>query len=211
MTAEADKPIENGSRVAGGIGAALVAALVASACCTIPFLLVTFGVGGVWVSSFAAFEPLRPIFLVLAAGGVLFAVISEIRAIHRKRSAAPDCACESRSSLLRRRTSLVIGIAAVTLLAFSPDLLPGGQTDTIAQSSVDEKNHKSTRLEITGMTCSSCAATLRKGLLSTPGILAAKVTYSPPEAWVKFDSELITVDGIVDRTRAIGYPGRVID
>ena len=47
-----------------GIGAVL-AALGASACCVGPFLFLSLGIGGVWMSSLTAMEPVRPFFIIL--------------------------------------------------------------------------------------------------------------------------------------------------
>ena len=44
-----------------------IAAFAASLCCLGPLLLVTLGVSGAWISSLAALEPYRPVFI----GGAL--------------------------------------------------------------------------------------------------------------------------------------------
>ena len=49
-----------------GVFGAVGAAVAASACCTIPLLLVTLGVGGAWVGTFTALEPFRPLFIGVA-------------------------------------------------------------------------------------------------------------------------------------------------
>ncbi len=48
--------------VAGG-----VAAILASACCLGPLVLVSIGFSGAWLGSFKMFEPFRPVFLAAAA------------------------------------------------------------------------------------------------------------------------------------------------
>ena len=47
------------------IGGAL-AAIVASACCLGPLVLVTVGISGAWISNLTALEPYRPIFIGVA-------------------------------------------------------------------------------------------------------------------------------------------------
>ncbi|EIC31495.1 mercuric transporter MerT family protein [Methylomicrobium album] len=47
--------------------AAVFAGIGASLCCVAPLLLLSLGIGGAWVATLTAFEPLRPIFLGLAA------------------------------------------------------------------------------------------------------------------------------------------------
>ena len=48
--------------LAGG----LLAAIIASACCVGPLLLVTIGVSGAWISNLTALEPYRPLFIGVA-------------------------------------------------------------------------------------------------------------------------------------------------
>ncbi|MDT4332943.1 mercuric transporter MerT family protein [Methylomonas sp. MV1] len=47
-----------------GIGA-LLAAIGASACCVGPFLLLSLGIGGAWMSTLTGLEPIRPFFIIL--------------------------------------------------------------------------------------------------------------------------------------------------
>ena len=46
--------------VIGGIAAALGAGL----CCVGPFLLISLGIGGAWISNLTQLEPYRPLFIV---------------------------------------------------------------------------------------------------------------------------------------------------
>jgi mercuric ion transport protein len=54
--------------VAGGI-----AAVLASACCLGPLLLVTVGISGAWIGNLTRLEPYRPIFIVIALVTLFFA------------------------------------------------------------------------------------------------------------------------------------------
>jgi len=53
--------------------AAGLAALLASACCLGPLVLVLLGVSGAWIGNLTALEPYRPIFIVVALVAMLFA------------------------------------------------------------------------------------------------------------------------------------------
>lgn len=53
------------------LAAGALAALLASACCLGPLLLLTLGISGVWIGTLTALEPYRPLF-VLAAIGALY-------------------------------------------------------------------------------------------------------------------------------------------
>lgn len=65
---------------AGGL-----AAILASACCLGPLVLVTLGFSGAWLGNFKAFEPFRPVFLSAAA----IALFVAYRRIYR-----PAAACK---------------------------------------------------------------------------------------------------------------------
>jgi mercuric ion transport protein len=54
--------------VAGGF-----AALLASACCLGPLVLLGLGVSGAWIGNLAALEPYRPIFIAVALVALMFA------------------------------------------------------------------------------------------------------------------------------------------
>jgi mercuric ion transport protein len=45
--------------------ASVLAGIGASLCCVAPLILLSLGLGGAWVANFTAFEPVRPLFLLL--------------------------------------------------------------------------------------------------------------------------------------------------
>ena len=47
---------------------ASLTAIGASVCCVGPLVLLTLGVGGSWASTLTAFEPVRPIFILITLG-----------------------------------------------------------------------------------------------------------------------------------------------
>ncbi|WKW12847.1 mercuric ion transporter MerT [Pseudogemmatithrix spongiicola] len=57
-----------GALLAGG-----VAALLASACCLGPLVLLMLGVSGAWIGNLTALEPFRPVFIGVALLAVYFA------------------------------------------------------------------------------------------------------------------------------------------
>lgn len=96
------------------VGGAL-AAMVASVCCLGPFVLVTVGISGAWISNLAAFEPYRPISIGVA---VVFMVLA-YRKIY---GAPPPEACEPGTLCALPQTNRVYKImfwmvSALVLLA----------------------------------------------------------------------------------------------
>ncbi len=81
-------------RSAGPASAALaasgIAAFLAGACCVVPFVLVSIGVGGAWLANLQLLEPYRPIFIGIAIVALGFSW----KRIHRPAQACePGAAC----------------------------------------------------------------------------------------------------------------------
>lgn len=57
----------------GPLAAGGIAALLASACCLGPLVLITLGVSGAWISNLTALEPYRPLFIGVALVAMFFA------------------------------------------------------------------------------------------------------------------------------------------
>lgn len=60
------------------------------------------------------------------------------------------------------------------------------------------------KLEITGMTCQHCAATIEKYLSRLNGIKEKKISYEDNEAEISFDSSVVSKDKIIDAINSIG-------
>jgi len=64
-----------------------------------------------------------------------------------------------------------------------------------------EKAH----IHITGMTCTTCAATIEKGLAETPGVEQANVIFASEKAIVEYDPAKVDLAKIKDTISQIGY------
>lgn len=105
----------NGFLIAG-----ILSAIGASICCVGPLLLLALGVSGAWIGSLTAFEPYRPIFIILTLAFLAFA-------FHRlylaRRVCAPESGCANPSTLKRQRlafwivTVVVLGLISVPWIA----------------------------------------------------------------------------------------------
>ena len=60
-------------------------------------------------------------------------------------------------------------------------------------------------ISITGMTCSSCAATIEKALKKVPGVSGAKVNFSNEKAYVEYDPASAAVDELHQAIADAGY------
>ncbi len=193
------------SRVDAGLLAqvgALASAIVASACCWLPLLLIAAGVSGGALS--ATFEAWRPVLLPVSfalLGLAFYFTYRKPRAMTqpaRETTAGGDACCavpatESRGeaccppaggrvSALKKVNKVMLWVVAVFVLAFAyfPNyvgyLLGGG--DTLAA----RRDLDSVVVKVEGMTCEACAAGIERGLRSVPGVVAAAVSYEKGEA-----------------------------
>jgi len=106
----------SGALLAGGI-----TAILASACCLGPLVLVAMGFGGAWLGNLAVLEPFRPLFI----GGALIAMFFAWRRIYRPVTAcAPSDVCAvTHVSTTYKLVFWVVAALAVLALNF-PYLAP---------------------------------------------------------------------------------------
>jgi Cu+-exporting ATPase len=60
-------------------------------------------------------------------------------------------------------------------------------------------------IHITGMTCATCAATIRKGLSHTPGVEQADVNFASEKASIEYDPTKVDLAKIKDTVSQLGY------
>lgn len=183
--------------------AAVGTGLLASACCIVPLLLVTLGVGGAWVSSFTALEPFRPFFIGVAVVFLAWAAFREYRA-----SRGPNCDCEVTLNDKLRRTMLVVGALVTFGLIASPLVIKGGDDLSSAAVFTPKPVLQEVVLDVEGMTCETCPITVRKVLTRLDGVEEARVSFDPPVALVKYDPQKVTIDDMMAVTANVGYPAK---
>lgn len=72
------------------------------------------------------------------------------------------------------------------------------------QKSEAQKSEKA-KIHITGMTCTTCAATIEKGLAETPGVEKADVSFASEKASVEYDPSKIDLARISHTISQLGY------
>jgi mercuric ion transport protein len=92
----------------GVLAAGGIAAILASACCLGPLVLVSLGLGGAWIGNLTALEPFRPVFV----GAALVALFFAYRRIFR-----PAAACKPGEVCARpqaqRAYKVMFGVVAI--------------------------------------------------------------------------------------------------
>ncbi len=74
----------------------------------------------------------------------------------------------------------------------------------MGEKSNSEKTEKA-RIHITGMTCTTCAATIEKGLAETLGVEHAKVSFASEKASIEYDPTKVDLAKIKHTISQIGY------
>jgi mercuric ion transport protein len=101
--------------------ASVLAGIGASLCCVVPLLLVIAGLGGSWLGSLQAFQPYRPIFVIVALASLGFAYQQIFR---RPAACEPGKACADPRVVRRRKLMFwTVTLFVVPLLVF-PYLAP---------------------------------------------------------------------------------------
>ncbi len=67
------------------------------------------------------------------------------------------------------------------------------------------KKSKKAHIHITGMTCTTCAATIEKGLAETPGVEQANVSFASEKAIVEYDPSKVELAKIKYTISQLGY------
>jgi mercuric ion transport protein len=106
--------------VKGSLVAGVLAAIGASVCCVGPLLLLTLGIGGAWVSTMTALEPVRP---YLMAVTLVFVGLAFRRLYLVPQVCEPGTPCADPRTLKRQRllfwlvSSMLAALLALPLAA----------------------------------------------------------------------------------------------
>ena len=184
---------------------AVGAGILASACCTLPLLLVLAGVSGAWLSTFKALEPLRPIFIVLA-GGLLFFAYRRVETHSGPEVCEPGSDCAKPET--KRRNKIVLWLAAILtlLLAASPTLIG----IAFGAATGDESELRSCTLAVEGMTCATCPLQVKSAAKRVDGVKEVEVSLKDATARIVYDPKKTTPEALAVAISGVGYPATVI-
>lgn len=200
----------------------LVSAILASACCWLPLVLLAVGVSGAGIA--ATMDAYRPLFIVVTFGFLGAAFYFTYRP--KKTSATAEghdcCATEpvsgedccppasGRFNMMIMNKVMLWGVTVLAVLfLFFPSYVGaflGGDGKTVT----DNMNRAVIKVE--GMTCEGCSAIVAKAIRTVPGVLAVEVNYEKGEAIV--GSEIccpVPQDQILTSLVQAGYNGNFID
>lgn len=170
---------------------ALISAILASACCWLPLLLIAFGVsGGALAAKFEAARPvLLPVTFVLLGLG-FYLTYRKPKAVTAATSGGEEsCGCPPerlRGFMVKKLNKIILWVVTAFVLAFSffPNYvgyLFGGNASAQPRN---DSGLVEWSMTIEGMTCQGCAAHIQSELLKVPGVLETKVKYEQGSAVV---------------------------
>lgn len=188
---------------------AVVSAILSSACCWLPLLLIAFGASAAGVAGF--FEAYRP--YLLGATGLLLA--SGFYVVYfRKEKCGPGEACAVPNSRLQRVNKIMLWAATAIVVAFV--LFPNYVGYFLGSSNqpalpAEPVSEESRVFRIDGMTCEACAVTLREHMGRVPGVTGAEVSFETKTALVYFAAEQASSDdALLAAIHEAGYSGAPI-
>jgi mercuric ion transport protein len=107
--------------VKGSLAAGALAAIGASICCVGPLVLLLMGIGGAWVATLAALEPMRPFFM----GATLFFVGLAFRRLYLVPPVCePGTPCADPRTVSRQRLMFWIVVVVLASLLAVPWMAP---------------------------------------------------------------------------------------
>jgi len=192
----------------------LFSAVVASACCWLPLLLIAAGVSGAAVGS--AIEVYRPWFLgaafVFLAAAFFFAYRPKTAMPRRETPDSDCCSTGERGGWnLQKTNRLMLWLIAFAVVAFAffPNYIGTILGDRDAANL--DPNHEQVVIAVEGMTCKACAVTLTMGLEGTEGVASASVDYEMGRAIVSFNiGDSVAADELLEVVSTAGYHGRIL-
>ena len=172
----------------------LVSAIMASACCWLPLVLLAVGVSGAGIA--ATLEAYRPLFMVITFGFLAAAFYYTYRPKKTSETAEGHGCCATdpasgeacsatatgRFNMMTMNKVMLWGVTAMAVLfLFFPSYVGvflGGDGKTVTDNMIREV------IKVEGMTCEGCSAIVAKAIRTVPGVLAVDVNYKKGEAIV---------------------------
>lgn len=190
-----------GTLAAGG---SVVAAIMSSACCWLPLVLIAFGASAAGVAGF--FETYRP-HLIVGAVGLLG--LGYYMVYFRKERCAPHSACATPNRKLVRFNKVMLWTATALVGAFV--MFPNYvgfvlRSPSPASAEVETSRLVSAEFKIEGMTCQGCSEIIRSALTGVPGVKAAEVDYATKTAVVHYEpGKPVSAERVMKAVKAAGY------
>jgi copper chaperone CopZ len=192
-------------------GSGIITALLASLCCITPVLAVLGGLGGI-ATTFSFLEPLRPYLIGLT---IIVLGYAFYKAYKPKKNNDIDCNCETneKTKFINSKKFLWIVTAVSALLItfpyYSKALFSAGKENIVF---IQSNNFVKTKMNIEGMTCTSCEESVDYALKSENGVVSATSSYKTGIAFVEYDQSKVSPDQLKKAVEEkVGYKVKDIE
>jgi copper chaperone CopZ len=186
----------------------VLAAVLSSACCWLPLLLIAIGASAAGVAGF--FEAYRPYFIT---GAAVLLGTGFYTVYFRQAKCAPESACAAPNRRLRTfsRIMLWTATALVGAFVFFPNyvgyLFAAPTQEAPATLGAQQVE---VRYRIEGMTCAGCADILRNALKNALNVETVQVDYPTESALIRYDSDRFVIhEKVVEVAKRAGYAASV--
>ena len=207
----------------GFLGASIMAAVAASSCCILPMVLALAGVS--LAGAAGAFAPWRPYLLAVTFALLVFGIYFAYWPA--RRHCEPGAACARPGVSRSGRIGLWMATALVLALAGFPyysgpvaGRVLWGSAGAPAAAGLPPTpvlfgqqklaSDATARIKVKGMTCGSCAVSVKKALTSTKGVKKADVSLEKGLAVVVYDHAQVDEEQIraaINKTGFQALPG----
>jgi len=195
------KPSKNYSETKW-MSSGLVAAFVASLCCITPVAASLAGISGV-ASAFSFVEPIRPFLIGLS---ILILGFTWYQKLKPKSEQEIECACDENPSFMFSKAFLgIVTVLAAVLMAFpyySEAFFPAQEKNVVY---VQESQVQTITLDIEGMTCTGCEATVKNAAYQLDGVLEVKANYKTGKATITYYQSMLQPKDIEDAINKTGF------
>lgn len=194
---------------------AIVAAVVASACCLGPAILAIVGLSGAGLA--ATLAPYRPLFLGITAALLGLGFYLSYRkpkavAIAAGRATTDACCdtagCEMPRAARTGRKMLWISTVLVAVFAAYPYIAGGLASSSGSATAAPVANAKTVQIHVDGMTCEACSTQIAEDLTKVKGVIAVDVRYRDGLAVVTYDPAQVRPEAFPPVIDNLGYKAR---
>ncbi len=182
----------------------VLTATTASLCCITPVVAILSGSTSM-ASSFSWMEAFRPYLIALTILVLVYAWWDKLK----PQKEEIDCACEpdknGKVSFWHTKAFLaLITLFSVLMLSFP------SWGDTFISSSkqaiyIEKQNIQKIKIDIEGMTCKACEASIEKVVLDTGAVSSVKASSENKNALITFDKTKMSINEIVQAIATTGY------
>ncbi len=184
--------------------AGIFASIGASLCCITPVLAVLASSTGM-ASDFSWMEPFRPYLIGLTVLVLAYAWWDKLK----PQKQGIECACDPDEDGKVSFWHTKVFLALITVFSAVMISFPYWGYVFISSNkqaiSIEKQNMQHVKIDIKGMTCKACEATIERVVLKTGAVSSVKASSKNKDALISFDKTKINIDEIVKAIATTGY------